>query len=51
MEIDWIQIAGFVAILGFLWKLSQDMADLRERMAKLEGVVDGFLRGQQKQNG
>lgn len=42
----WIQVAGFIAVLGFLWKLSQDVGDLRERMAKLEGVVEGFLKGQ-----
>ena len=29
-----------VAILGFLWTLHQDIASLRERMARLEGAVD-----------
>ena len=51
----WIQIGGFAAVLSFLWRISQDtnrqIADLRERMAKLEGAFEGFLRGQQKQNG
>ena len=44
----WIQLGGFIAVLAFLWKLSQDVGDLRERMAKLEGVVEGFIKGQQK---
>ncbi len=47
----WVMIAGFVAVLGFLWRFSQDVsgqiADLRERMAKLEGVVEGFMKGNQ----
>ena len=43
----WVEVAGFLAILGFLWRLTQDVASLRERMAKLEGVVEGFLKGQQ----
>ena len=44
MEIDWVQVAGFVAVLGFLWRMSADLnnqiSDLRERMAKLEGMMD-----------
>ncbi len=28
------------AILTFLWRLSGDIANLRERMAKLEGKMD-----------
>jgi len=43
----WTMVGGFVLVLGFLYKLSQDMGDIRERMAKLEGVVEGFLKGQQ----
>ncbi len=33
-----------VAILGFLWTLHRDMSDLRERMARLEGLFEGFTR-------
>ena len=47
----WIQIGGFIAVLSFLWRISQDtnrqIADLRERMAKLEGAFEGFIKGQQ----
>ena len=31
-----------VAILGFLWNLHRDVANLRERMARLEGLFEGF---------
>ena len=33
-----------VAILGFLWTLHRDVADLRERMARLEGLFEGFTK-------
>jgi len=39
---DWITLAGIVGILAFLWKLSSDIGDLRERMARLEGLFEGF---------
>ncbi len=39
---DWITLAGVVGILAFLWKLSGDIGDLRERMARLEGLFEGF---------
>ena len=29
-----------IAVVGFLWSLHRDMANIRERMAKLEGVVE-----------
>ncbi len=45
----WVQVGGFIAVLGFLWKLSQDVGYLRERMVKFEAAVKGFLKG--KQNG
>ena len=32
------------AALGFLWSLSRDIGDLRERMARLEGLFEGFTR-------
>ena len=41
---DWITITGIVAILWFLWNLHRDVADLRERMARLEGLFEGFTR-------
>lgn len=31
---------GFVIVVGFLWNLHRDMAELRERMARLEGTMD-----------
>ena len=31
-----------VAIVGFLWTLHRDMAAIRERMAKLEGLFEGL---------
>ena len=33
-----------VAIIAFLWNLHRDVADLRERMARLEGTVDLLAR-------
>ncbi|MCY3995677.1 MAG: hypothetical protein OXF07_06030 [Rhodobacter sp.] len=39
---DWITLAGIVGILAFLWKLSSDIDELRERMARLEGLFEGF---------
>ncbi len=32
------------AALGFLWSLRRDVGDLRERMARLEGLFEGFAR-------
>lgn len=29
-----------VAIIAFLWNLHRDIADLRERMSRLQGTVD-----------
>ena len=44
-------ITAAVVILGFLWNLHRDMVgihrdigDLRERMARLEGLFEGFTR-------
>lgn len=34
-------ITAAVAIIGFLWNLHRDVADLRERMARLEGLFEG----------
>ena len=33
-------ISAAAVIVAFLWSLHRDMADLRERMARLEGTVD-----------
>ena len=49
-----IHIVSVVAILGFLWGLhheiaslrkefGRDIADLRERMARVEGLLEGFV--------
>ena len=39
---DTINMAIGIAIIAFLWRLSREIADLRERMAKLEGLFEGF---------
>lgn len=68
MDAITIQIVSAIAILGFMWKLHQevsdlhkdnaalhkgmanlrqefgrDIADLRERMARMEGLLEGFV--------
>ena len=35
-------VAVGVTVVAFLWNLSRDVADLRERMARLEGLFEGF---------
>ncbi len=35
----WFNAAVGLAILAFLWNLHRDMADVRERLARLEGTV------------
>ncbi len=40
---DWITLGGILAIFSFLWVLHRDMADLLERMARLEGLFEGFI--------
>ena len=37
-------ITASVAIIGFLWDLHRDVGDLRKRMARLEGLFEGFTR-------
>ena len=44
MDTTWLQLVGIVAILAFLWTLRCDISDMRERMARLEGLFDGFTR-------
>ena len=33
-------------LLGFIWALHRDIGDLRERMARLEGLFEGFVESQ-----
>lgn len=40
-------VGNVLAIIGLGGWLHRDIADLRERMAKLEGAFDGFLKGRQ----
>ena len=37
-------LAAAAVIVAFLWNLHRDVADLRERMSKLEGTVDLLTR-------
>ena len=39
-----ITVVGLVAILAFLWNLHRDMVGLRERMARLEGLLEGYTK-------
>ena len=39
-----VQIAAAAAILAFLWDLHRGVSGLRERMARLEGLMEGFVR-------
>lgn len=51
MDAITIQIVSVVAILGFLWNLHRDIANLRERMARVEGLLEGFVgRPQESQS-
>ena len=45
-ELTAIIVVGLsnVAGLAFLWGLHRDVADLRERMARIEGLFEGFTR-------
>ena len=38
-----VQITAVIAILAFLWNLHRDVAGLRKRMARLEGLMEGFV--------
>lgn len=51
MSGEWITVLAVgttfdVAILGFMWGLHRDMANLRERMARLEGLFQRFTERQ-----
>ena len=45
-ELTAIIVVGLsnAAVIGFLWSLHRDVSDLRERMARLEGLFEGFTR-------
>ena len=38
--LQYANLVGIVAVIAFLWGLHRDVANLRERMARLEGAVD-----------
>ena len=51
MPVGYLNLGALVGILLFLWKFHGDMMDLkseiaglRERMARLEGLFEGFTR-------
>ena len=37
-----VVVALMVAVLGFLWSLRRDMCGLSERVAKVEGLLEGL---------
>ena len=39
--LGWLNLAGLLAILAFLWNLSSDIAELGERVARIEGLIEG----------
>ena len=39
--LGWLNIAGLLAILAFLWNLSSDISELGERVARIEGLIEG----------
>ena len=43
MDTDHLILAAAVAILAFLWNLHHDMRGLAERVARLEGLLEGLL--------
>ena len=58
---DYASLSLGILILGFLWKFQRDVhrdiagvhryiADLRERMARLEGLFEGFTRSTPQQS-
>ena len=42
--LDFAALTVGIAILAFLWNLHWDVANLRERMARLEGLLEGFTQ-------
>lgn len=43
-------VAVAIPVLGFLWTIRRDVAGLRERMARLEGLFEGFAHQSAKEN-
>ena len=39
--LGWLNLAGLLAIFAFLWNLNSDIAELGERMARIEGLIEG----------
>lgn len=35
-------VAVAIPVLGFLWTIHRDVSGLRERMARMEGLIEGF---------
>ena len=42
MSTDYLILAAALAILAFLWTLHRDMRGLAERVARLEGLLEGL---------
>ena len=42
LNLDYLSLAGIVAILAFLWNLHRDMLALSERLSRIEGLIDGL---------
>lgn len=42
MAVEWITLAGVMTIAAFLWSLHRDMRALGERVARLEGLIEGL---------
>jgi len=42
MSVEWVTLAGVVTIAAFLWSLHRDMRALGERVARLEGLIEGL---------
>ncbi len=43
-DFEWAALAVAVAFLGFLWTLHRDMTSVRERLTRLEGMVEVLAR-------
>lgn len=39
-----INIGAFVAIIAFLWRLHMDIAGVKERLARIEGWIEGRFK-------
>ena len=37
--LGYVNLAGIVAVIAFLWSLHRDLANVRERLARLEGAL------------